>query len=144
MNLLETHMRAFLVNDLLSVAFVQLGFKTEGRLLRVQSSEVIDLVKKAWRESQFESSKALYILAGSEAEKSYREKRRKRGGYYGQIGAAEKRMLKTMRKASDSLYKEHSRWSRRKQIEATKMMMSALMGVPRERAKKLLSADPSK
>jgi hypothetical protein len=132
MNLPETHMRAFLVNDLLSVAFVQLGFKTEGRLLRVQSSEVIDLVKKAWREMpQFESFKALYIPAGSDAEKSYREKQRKRGRYYGQIGAAEKRMLKTMRKASDSLYKEHSHWSRRKQIEATKMMMSALMGVPK-------------
>lgn len=146
MNLLEIQIRAGMVQNHLADAFSRLGFKTEGRLLKIQSTQLLALLKKAWAEMpEIDPTEAVAaILGGKETAGSpYYEKRRKRGKYYRQIGEADKVMLKTMRKAFESLYRDHHDWTRRKQLATTSLMMKAFMDVPREKVKGLLTASKS-
>jgi hypothetical protein len=142
MNLLATQVRAGIVQDYMAGAFVRHGFKTEGRLLKVQSSEVLALVKKAIDEMPaFGPFEALEAALSWSPSAPYHEKRRHRGKHYERIGKAEKTMLKTLRKAFDSLYRTHNDWTRREQINATSRMMKAVIDTPRKKAKALMDAE---
>ena len=143
MNLLETHLRAFIVNDVIAGAFERHGFKTETRRLKIQSREVLDLVGKALKEMPpLEPLESFLWMLGGKPSGSYAEKRRVRGRYYERIGKAEKIMLNTLRGAFDSLYKTHTEWSRREQIAATTRMMKGMIEEPKRRAKAMLAAAP--
>jgi len=140
MNLLEVQIRAVLAAKA-AESLTRCGFKTEGRKLKVQATEVAALVTKALEEMPPIGVLELYANynAGKSASTAYKEKRRARGKYYAQIGKAEKTMLKTYRAALDSLYKSNDDWTRRQQIDATVRMYRAIMDTSRAHAKQLLA-----
>jgi hypothetical protein len=143
MNLLEVQLRAASVQDLFAESFERQGFKTEGRKLKIQSGEVLALVKKALDEMpKFERLEVLVGILGGKSAVTYREKRRVQGKYYERIGKAEKAMLKTLRSAFDSFYKTRADWTRRQQINATTRMIKAVIEMPKKQAKELMAATP--
>jgi hypothetical protein len=141
-NLVETYIRAAIVQGLAVTSLERLGFKTEARLLKIQSNQLIKLVNKAIAEMpKIEPFDVVYsVLSGGAMSPAHREKRQQRGKYLQRIGQAEKVMLKTLRKSFDSLYKTHDDWTRRQQLQATSRMMKAMMEKPKEKAQSILAA----
>jgi hypothetical protein len=139
-NLLETHLRADYVRGYFAGAFERAGFKTESRKLRIQAEQVSKLIDKALTEMPtFEPFETLGAILGGGMTKSHREKRRLRGKHYAAIGSAERVMLKTLKKAFDSLYRTRADWNRRTQLAATSRMMKAMITKPKGQAQSLLA-----
>lgn len=140
MNLAETYLRAEIINGL-SKPFGRLGYKTEARLLRIQSELVTTTINKAIAEMpNIEPWEAIAALLGGGMTPAQRLKRQVRGKYMKIIGDAERTMLKTLRRAFENLYKAHEDWPRRKQIATTTMMMKGIMNVPKEKVQEELAA----
>jgi hypothetical protein len=139
-NLMETYLRAEVVKPLAN-SFGRLGFKTEARLLKIQGDQLLKLVNKAFDEMPtIDPWEAVGSILGGGMTPTNRENRQQRGTHLKRIGEAEKVMLKTFRKALESLYKTHTDWTRRQQLQATSRMMKAMMEQPKERAQSLLAA----
>jgi len=140
-NLVETYIRASVVNGLAVTSMERAGFKTEARLLKIQSEQLIKLVNKAIAEMpKIDPFDVVYSVLSGGLSPTHREKRQQRGKHLQRVGQAEKIMLKTLRKSFDSLYKTHDDWTRRRQLQATSRMMKAMIEKPKEKAKSLLSA----
>jgi hypothetical protein len=139
-SLAESYVRAELVRGPLSAAFGRSGFKTEARLLKIQADNVVKLLDKAITEMPtVEAWESLAAILGGAA--NYREKLRTRGTYMKRIGDAEKIMMRTLRKAFESMYKSNQDLNKRQQIKATNDMMRAMIDVPKKRVKALLSTN---
>jgi DnaJ-domain-containing protein 1 len=144
-NLLESHLRADVIRGYLSGAFERLGFATEARLLRIQSEQLVKLIDKALEEMPaVDPWYALSSILGGEVTATYREIRRVRGKHYERIGKAEKTMMKTLRRSFNNMYKTHSDWPKRQQLQATSRMMKEMVEQSKKAAKGLLEANPSK
>jgi hypothetical protein len=73
-NLLETHLRADVVRGYMSGAFERFGFKTEARLLRIQSQQLIKLIDKALEEMPaIDPWEGLSSILGGEMTSTYRQ-----------------------------------------------------------------------
>ncbi len=141
MNLSEKILRAKFVHDLSDV-FANVGFKTEARLMKIQSDAVIKLVTKALDEMpKVEMSDLVAkVLGGGKVSVAHRAERHLRGKHYQNIGRAEKVMLKSVKAAFDNLFNSHYGWTGRKKLDATSRMMRTLMGKPKTESQSLLVA----
>ena len=124
----------------LSDVFANVGFKTEARLMKIQSDAVIKLVTKALHEMpKVEMSDLVArVLGGGEISTAHRADRRARGKHYQNIGQAEKLMLRTVKAAWDSLFRSHYGWTGRKRLDATSRMMRTLVKKPKADSQSLL------
>jgi hypothetical protein len=140
-NFVEKYLRADIVRGPLAAALDRAGFKTEARLLKAQGEQVTKLLDKAIKEMpSFDPWESVSFILSGGMSPSHRARRQVRGMHFERISKSEKIMLKTLRRAFDSLYKTRTDWNRRAQLQATSRMMKAMIEAPKQKAQSLLAA----
>jgi len=138
LNFLEVYIRAHKIRTASDV-FETAGFKTEARLLRAQTKEVQNLVEGTLQTLSNQRVLSARSMPAEQYEQALRESRRHRGKLLERIGKAQRTMLQTFRKATDSMTKTRSELNRREQIKETNRLLRNVMQLAKEEAQTFMA-----
>jgi hypothetical protein len=144
-NLLQIYVKTILIGDYLAPAFQRGGFKTEARLLKIQSGQLVKLLGKVGSELSEMPGPALagavaVLLGSGSFDSAYNDNRRKRGKLLEKVGKVDKTLQRTLKKALNNMYSVTLRGkSRRERVQIASRIINALDSSSKKKALSLLS-----
>ena len=145
MNLLQIYVKTILIGEYLAPAFQRGGFKTEARLLKIQSDQLVKLLGKAGAELSGNARPSLSRRSGGFAwqrEVSIPLTRTIAASekVLEKVGKVDKTLQRTLKKALNNMYSVTlNAKSRRERVQLASRMINALNSSSKKKALSMLS-----